>query len=336
MVTKLLIAIACLAVALVAPFVIYPVLLMTILCFVIFASSFNLLLGYAGLLCFGHAVFFGGAAYITGHILKTTSVSLEVALLGGILAATALGAVIGWLAIRRQGIQFAMITLALSQLIFFLLLQAPFTGGENGMQGIPRHPLFGLIDLRSNFHFYYFVLAVSALAIFAFYRIVHSPFGEVLKAIRDNEARVESLGFDPEKFKLIAFTLSAGMAGLAGALKATVFQFATLTDVSWQVSGEVILMTLLGGLGTLTGPMFGAGIIVLMNDYLAGFGEWALIAQGFILLVVVVFFRRGFVGELAALGGYLLRWTKGQSDTSPRGEVPATDVAGAREKADAA
>jgi len=327
MAIRMLIAIACIAVALVAPFVIYPVLLMTILCFVIFACSFNLLLGYAGLLCFGHAMFFGGAAYIAGHILKTTSVSLEVAIAGGVLAAAALGAVIGWLAIRRRGIQFAMITLAFSQLIYFLLLQAPFTGGENGMQGIPRHQLLGLIDLRSNLSFYYFVLAVTAVAIFAFYRIVHSPFGEVLKAIRDNEARVESVGFDAEKFKLIAFTLSAGMAGLAGALKATVYQFATLTDVSWQVSGEVILMTLLGGLGTLAGPMFGAGIIVLMNDYLAGFGEWALIAQGCILLVVVVFFRRGFVGELSALTGYLLRRTRSRKEPSVPHQAIADEAA---------
>jgi branched-chain amino acid transport system permease protein len=327
MAIRMLIAIACLAVALVAPFVIYPVLLMTILCFVIFACSFNLLLGYAGLLCFGHAMFFGGAAYIAGYILKTTSVSLEVAIAGGVLAAAILGAVIGWLAIRRRGIQFAMITLAFSQLIYFLLLQAPFTGGENGMQGIPRHQLLGLIDLRSNLSFYYFVLAVTAAAIFAFYRIVHSPFGEVLKAIRDNEARVESVGFDAEKFKLIAFTLSAGMAGLAGALKATVYQFATLTDVSWQVSGEVILMTLLGGLGTLAGPMFGAGIIVLMNDYLAGFGEWALIAQGCILLAVVVFFRRGFVGELSALTGYLLRRAKPQEQPSAPHQAIADEAA---------
>ena len=239
-------------------------------------------------------MFFGGAAYVSGQILKTTALPLELALLGGVAAAALLGLAIGWLSIRRQGIQFAMITLAFSQFVYFALLQATFTGGENGMQGIPRSPLFGLFDVRNNFLFYYVVLLISAATIFGFYRIVHSPFGEVLKAIRDNEARVESLGFDPEKFKLVAFTLSAAMAGLAGALKATVFQFATLTDVSWQVSGEVILMTLLGGLGTLTGPMFGAAIVVFMNDYLAGFGEWALIAQGCILLVVIVFFRRGF------------------------------------------
>lgn len=306
---KLAIGAVAVVAAIAAPFVVYPVLLMTILCFVVFASSFNLLLGYAGLLCFGHAMFFGGAAYVAGQILKTTAVPLELALLGGVAAAALLGLGIGWLSIRRQGIQFAMITLAFSQFVYFLLLQAGFTGGENGMQGIPRPPLFGLIDLRSNLLFYYVVLAISAATIFGFYRIVHSPFGEVLKAIRDNEARVESLGFDPEKFKLVAFTLSAAMAGLAGALKATVFQFATLTDVSWQVSGEVILMTLLGGLGTLTGPMFGAAIVVFMNDYLAGFGEWALIAQGCILLAVIVFFRRGFVGELAALVALVNRRT---------------------------
>ncbi|MEI5676811.1 MULTISPECIES: branched-chain amino acid ABC transporter permease [unclassified Mesorhizobium] len=304
---KLIIILVAAALAIAAPFFVYPVLLMTILCFVIFACSFNLLLGYTGLLCFGHAMFFGGAAYITGQILKTTSISVEVAILCGALAAGLLGLVIGQLSIRRQGIQFAMITLAFSQLVYFVLLQMEFTGGENGMQGIPRNPLFGLVEVRDSFSFYYVILALSAVAVFAFYRIVHSPFGEVLKAIRDNEARVESLGFDPEKFKLVAFTLSATMAGLAGAMKATVFQFATLTDLSWPVSGEVILMTLLGGLGTLTGPMFGAAIIILMNDHLAGFGEWALIGQGVILLVVIVFFRRGFVGEIGALMKYLAR-----------------------------
>lgn len=289
------------AAAVAAPYFVYPVLLMTILCFVIFACSFNLLLGYTGLLCFGHAMFFGGAAYITGHILKTTSLPVELAILGGAVAAGLLGLVIGQLSIRRQGIQFAMITLAFSQFVYFILLQAAFTGGENGMQGIPRNPMFGFIDVRDSFTFYYVILAFSAAAMLVFYRIVHSPFGEVLKAIRDNEARVESLGFDPEKFKLVAFTLSAALAGLAGGMKATVYQFATLTDVSWPVSGEVILMTLLGGLGTLTGPMFGAAIIIFMNDHLAALGEWALISQGIILLVVIVFFRRGFVGELSAL-----------------------------------
>lgn len=321
--TKLLILVVAIA-ALAAPFFVYPVLLMTILCFVIFASSFNLLLGYTGLLCFGHAMFFGGAAYITGHILKTTSVPVEFAILGGAAAAGLLGLVIGQLSIRRQGIQFAMITLAFSQFVYFILLQAPFTGGENGMQGIPRNPVFGFIDVRDSFTFYYVILAFSAVAIFAFYRVVHSPFGEVLKAIRDNEARVESLGFDPEKFKLVAFTVSATLAGLAGGMKATVYQFATLTDVSWAVSGEVILMTLLGGLGTLTGPMFGAAIIIFMNDYLAALGEWALICQGIVLLVVIVFFRRGFVGELSALARALRRRRGNRSyvEGSPE-KVPA-------------
>lgn len=291
---------ALLIVALIAPFFIYSVTLMTILVFVIFASSFNLLLGYAGLLCFGQAMFFGTSAYITGQILKTTGVSLELALIGGALVSAGMGFLVGLVAVRRSGIQFAMITFAIAQFVYFLLLQAEFTGGEDGMQRIPRTEIFGFLDLSDNLSFYYFVLAVTVLAIALFYRIVHSPFGEVLKAIRDNEPRVESLGFKPDRYKLVAMTLSAGMAGLAGGLKATVFQFATLTDVSWAVSGEVIFMTLLGGLGTLAGPMVGAGIVIALNDYLAQFGEWALISQGVILLAVILFFRRGVVGELAA------------------------------------
>ncbi|SMC72518.1 branched-chain amino acid ABC transporter permease [Rhizobium sp. RU36D] len=298
---NIILAVIAAVLALVAPFFVYPVLLMVILCFVIFASSFNLLLGYAGLLCFGHAMFFGTSAYITGHILKTTSISVEVSILAGMVFSAGLGLVVGLLAIRRQGIQFAMITLAISQFVYFLLLQAPFTGGENGMQGIPRNNLFGLFEVKDSFTFYYVILGFTVLAILAFHRIVHSPFGELLRAIRDNEPRVESLGFDTVHFKLIAFVLSAALAGLAGSMKATVFQFATLTDASWNISGEVILMTLLGGLGTFTGPMFGAAIIIVMNDLLAGLGEWALIAQGVVLLVVVIFFRRGFVGELASL-----------------------------------
>ena len=284
-----------------APFFVYPVLLMSILCFVIFASSFNLLLGYAGLLCFGQAMFFGTAAYVAGYLLKSYGVTLEVALVSGMLFSAAMGYVVGLISVRRSGIQFAMITLALSQFVYFLLLQADFTGGEDGMQRIPRSNLFGVIDVSDHLTFYYVVLAVTVAAIALFYRIVHSPFGELLKAIRDNEARVESLGFRPERYKIIAMTLSAGLAGLAGALKATVFQFATLTDVSWPISAEVILMTLLGGLGTLAGPMIGAGIVLTMNDELAQFGEWALIAQGVILLLVIIFFRRGVVGEASAL-----------------------------------
>jgi branched-chain amino acid transport system permease protein len=295
------VAFALLAVlALAAPLVIYPVLLMTILCFVIFACSFNLLLGYTGLLCFGHAMFFGTAAYITGYVLKSTSLPTEIGILLGSLAAAAMGAAVGLVAVRRTGIQFAMITFAIAQFVYFLLVKSEFTGREDGMHKIPRRALLGFIDVSSNFTYYYFVLAVTAGCVYLFYRIVHSPFGDLLKAIRDNENRVESLGFKPEHFKLMALTLSAGLAGLAGGLKATVYQFATLTDASWSISGEVILMTLLGGLGTLTGPMFGAGVIILLNDYLAQFGEWALISQGVILLVVILTFRRGIVGEALA------------------------------------
>jgi len=293
--------------AVVAPLFVYPVTLMTILCFIIFACSFNLLLGYTGLLCFGHAMFFGGAAYITGYILKSTGISVEIAIILGGVAAGLLGLFIGWLTKERLGIQFAMITLAFSQLVYFIFLRAPFTGGDDGMQGIPRNALFGLIDVTDNFTYYYVVLGITALIVFLYYRIVHSPYGEVLKAVRDNQARVESLGFHPEKIKLMAFVLSASMAGVAGAMKATVFQFATLTDASWAVSGEVILMTLLGGLGTLTGPAFGAAIIIWLNEHLSAFGEWALITQGVILLLVIVFFRRGFVGELEALWRYFQR-----------------------------
>jgi len=303
-VTRTLLLLALAVVACAAPLFVYPVLLMTVLCFVVFACSFNLLLGYAGLLCFGHAMFFGGGSYITGYVLKSSSMPVEVGILAGAAAAAALGYVVGLVAVRRSGIQFAMITFAIAQFVYFLLLQASFTGGEDGMQRIPRNALLGMIDVSKSSVFYYVILALTVASIALFYRIVHSPFGEILRAIRDNEARVESLGFKPERFKLIAFVLSAAMAGLAGGMKATVFQFATLTDVSWPVSGEVILMTLLGGLGTLTGPMVGAGIVIVLNDYLAGFGEWSLVAQGAIMLLVIIFLRRGVVGEL---GAYLNR-----------------------------
>jgi branched-chain amino acid transport system permease protein len=289
------------ALALAAPFFLYPVLLMTILCFVIFAASFNLLLGYAGLLSFGQAMFLGLSAYIAGQLLKTTGISIELAILASALVSALLGALVGFVAVRRTGIQFAMITLAFAQFAYFVLLQAKFTGGEDGMQKIPRTKLFGFFDISNNMTFYYFVLAVTVLAVFAIYRTVNSPFGEILKAIRDNEPRVESLGFRPERYKILAITIASGLAGIAGALKATVFGFATLTDVSWTISGEVILMTLLGGLGTMSGPMVGAGIIIVLNDKLAQFGEWALIAQGIILILVILFVRRGVVGEAGAL-----------------------------------
>ncbi|MCB1395645.1 MAG: branched-chain amino acid ABC transporter permease [Rhodobacter sp.] len=294
----MLVLLAVLAIA--APFYVYPILLMTVLSYVVFASSFNLLLGYAGLLCFGHAMFFGTAAYFAGWLLKNTALSIELCFLLSALSMAALGWVVGLIAARRGGIQFAMITLAISQFIYFLLLRAPFTGGEDGLQRIPRSALFGMFDVSSNLALYYVILAFSVLAILVFYRVVHSPFGEVLKAIRDNEARVESLGFIPERFKVLALTLSAGLAGLAGAMKAAAYQIATLHDVSFHISGTIIFMTLLGGLGTLTGPMVGAAMIVLLNDYLAQYGEWALIIQGAVFLVVILFFRKGVVGEIEA------------------------------------
>lgn len=301
MAMRILIGLVLAAAALAAPYFVYPVTLMTMLCFVVFACSFNLLLGYAGLLCFGHAMFFGGAAYITGHVLKVTGLPPEIGILAGMLAAACLGFLVGLVAVRKSGIQFAMITFAIAQFVYFILLQAPFTGGEDGMQSIPRAPVLGLIDVSRGFTYYYVVLAITVAAVLFFYRIVHSPFGEILRAIRDNDARVESLGLKPERFKLLALTLSAGMAGLAGGMKATVFQFATLTDVSFPISSEVILMTLLGGIGTLVGPMVGAGFIIVLNEHLASFGEWALITQGVILLLVILFLRRGLVGEFNAL-----------------------------------
>ncbi|WP_187971214.1 branched-chain amino acid ABC transporter permease [Aquibium microcysteis] len=320
---RLLLIAAAIALLAVAPFQFYSVTLMTIMCFVVFACSFNLLLGYSGLLCFGHAMFFGGAAYVTGYLLKSTPLSIELAILAGAAASGLLGLFIGLLTIRRQGIQFAMITLAFSQFIYFILLQAPFTGGEDGMQAIPRSPLFGLFDVADNGTYYYVVAAITLISVFVYYRVVHSPYGEILKAVRDNQPRVESLGFDPERIKLLAFVISATMAGVAGGMKATVYQFATLTDASWPISAEVILMTLLGGLGTLLGPIFGAGIIIWLNDYLAGFGEWALISQGVILLVVIVFFRRGFVGELSALATFLASRRKGEAKADAPGQARA-------------
>lgn len=299
MTRPILLALLALA-AVIAPFYVYPILLMTILCFMVFASSFNLLLGYAGLLCFGHAMFFGTGAYLSGWLMKEGGLSIELAFALATLAMAALGWLVGLISARRGGIQFAMITLAISQFIYFLLLRAPFTGGEDGLQRIPRSALFGVVDVSSNLALYYLVLAVSVAAIWFFYRVVHSPFGEVLRAIRDNEARVESLGFTPERFKILALTLSAGLAGLAGAMKAAVYQIATLNDLSFHVSGTIIFMALLGGLGTLAGPMVGAALIVLLNDHLAQFGEWALIIQGTVFLLVILFFRRGIVGELQA------------------------------------
>lgn len=286
--------------ALAAPLVIYPVFLMKVLCFALFACAFNLLIGYVGLLSFGHAMFFGFAAYISGYSVKVLEFPVELGILAGTAVAGLLGLVVGLIAIRRQGIYFAMVTLALAQMVFFFCLQAKFTGGEDGIQGIPRRPVFGFIDIRNDFIFYYVVLAIFVAGFLIIYRTIHSPFGQVLKAIRENEPRAISLGYAVDRFKLIAFVLSAMLAGLAGATKAIVFQLATLTDVTWQMSGEVVLMTLVGGMGTVFGPIVGAAIIVTMQNYLAGFGEWVLVIQGAIFVATVLLFRRGIVGEIIA------------------------------------
>jgi branched-chain amino acid transport system permease protein len=276
------------------------VFLMKVLCFALFASAFNLLIGYVGLLSFGHAMFFGGAAYISAHTVKVWGWSPEFGLLAAVAVSMALGLLVGLIAIRRQGIYFAMVTLALAQMVFFFCLQAKFTGGEDGIQAVPRRPVFGFIDTTNDLTFYYVVLAIFAIGFLIIYRTIHSPFGQVLKAIRENEPRAISLGYRVDQYKLLAFVLSAGLAGLAGATKALVFQLASLTDVAWQMSGEVVLMTLVGGLGTVFGPLVGAAVIITMQNYLAGLGEWVLVVQGSIFVIVVMLFRRGIVGELAA------------------------------------
>ncbi|MGE0659026.1 MAG: branched-chain amino acid ABC transporter permease [Reyranellaceae bacterium] len=289
-----------LALAIAAPFVIYPVFLMKALCFALFACAFNLLIGYVGLLSFGHAAYFGGAAYITAHTAKVWGLTPELAIIAGVVVAALLGLVFGALAIRRQGIYFAMITLALAQMIFFLALQAKFTGGEDGIQAVPRKPMFGVFDVSSDLTFYYVVLAIFLAGFALIYRIVHSPFGQVLKAIRENEPRTISLGYRVERYKLLAFVLSASLAGLAGSTKVFVTQLASLTDVQWQMSGEVVLMTLVGGLGTMFGPVVGAFFVITMQNYLATLGEWVLVIQGVIFVIVVLSFRRGIVGEIGA------------------------------------
>lgn len=285
---------------LVAPQFLYPVFLMKLLCFALFASAFNLLLGYTGLLSFGHAAFFGGAAYFTAHAVKVWGWPPEAGILLGVAGAAVLGLVMGAIAIRRQGIYFAMITLALAQMFFFFCLQAGFTHGEDGIQSVPRGHLFGLIDLGQTMNMYYFVLAVFALGLLVIWRFVNSPFGMILKSIRENEQRAISLGYSVARYKLGAFVMSAALAGLAGGLKALVFQFATLTDVGWQMSGEVILMTLLGGIGTLAGPVFGAGLVVTLQNYLATSDFPVTIITGLVFMVCVLLFRRGLVGEFFA------------------------------------
>src|SRR5262245_18570908 len=289
-----------LVLARVASWVAYPVFLMTALCFALFACAFNLLLGYAGLMSFGHAMFFGMAGYFYGHVVKAWNLPVELGLVAGVAGAAASGLVTGPLAIRGQGIYFAMITLAFAQMIYFFCVQAPFTGGEDGLQGIVRKPLlFGLIPTTNDRVLYYVVLAIFLFGFGAIYRFIHSPFGQVLKAIRDNEQRALSLGYEADRYKLLAFVLSAALAGLAGATKALVLQFATLTDVSAAMSGEVVLMALVGGLGTIIGPVIGAFIIITMQNYLAATGEFVLVIQGLIFVVIVMAFRKGVVGEFS-------------------------------------
>src|SRR5918998_455300 len=290
-----------LAVLIVAPAFVYPMSLMKSLCFALFACAFNLLLGYVGLLSFGHALFFGWASYVCAHAAKVWGLTPELAILLGALTGAALGFVAGALAIRRQGIYFAMITLALAQMMFFFAVQAPFTHGEDGIQAVPRGRLFGIIDLNDQMNMYITVVVIFLAGFLLIYRIIHSPFGEVLKAIRENEPRAISLGYKTDRYKLLAFVLSASLAGLAGATKAIVLQIASLTDVNWPMSGEVVLMSLVGGLGTIFGPVVGAFIIITTQDNLAQVGRWVMVIQGAIFVFCVLLFRRGIIGELAQL-----------------------------------
>jgi branched-chain amino acid transport system permease protein len=296
------------AVMLVAPALVYPVFLMKLMCFAVLAASLNLLLGYVGLLSFGHAMFFGSAAYVCAHVVKVWGWDITLGILAGTATAAVLAAATGLLAIRRQGIAFSMITLAFAQLLYFVALRAPFTGGEDGIQNVPRRPLLGLLDIGDNLHLYYIVLAITAFAFWLVFRIVHSPLGQVLKAIRDNERRALSLGYRVNRYKLLAFVLSAALAGLAGATKVIVFQIATLTDVGFGISGEAVLMSILGGIQTMLGPIVGAAILVTMENYLATLAEWVVILQGVVFVLVVLLFRRGIVGEyLGWRGGRRLR-----------------------------
>lgn len=278
---------------------VYPYFVMQALCFAVFACAFNLLIGYSGLLSFGHSMFLGTAGYVSAHALKVWGVAPELGILAGVVAAAALSVVTGLIAIRRQGIYFAMITLALSQLLYFVYIQTPFTHGEDGIQGVPQGVMFGVLDLSNTNTLYYVVLVVFLLAFLLIHRTVNSPFGEVLKAIRENEPRAISLGYKTDQYKLLAYILSGTLAGLAGAVKVFVAQNASLTDVHWTMSGEVVLMTLVGGLGTSFGPVVGAFVIIAMQQYLAGFGQWVTVIQGVIFVVCVLTFRRGVIGEIS-------------------------------------
>ena len=289
------------ALGLAAPFLVYPVFAMNVLVMALFASAFNLLLGYTGLLSFGHAAFLGSAAYVTGWAAKSWGLGVLPSMAAGVAVATLLGLLFGLLALRRSGIYFAMITLGLAQVVYFLIVQMPWTGGEDGLQGIPRGKLFGVVNLGDSFAMYYFTYAVFLGAFWLIQRTIDSPFGQVLRAIRENEPRAISLGYDVQRHKLLAFVLSASLAGLAGSLKAIALQFATLGDVAWQRSGEVVLMTLLGGMGTVLGPSVGALLVVTMEQYLASLGSWVTVITGGVFVVMVMAFRKGLVGEILAL-----------------------------------
>ena len=289
------------AVGLAAPFVVYPVFAINVLVMALFASAFNLLLGYTGLLSFGHAAFLGSAAYVTGWAAKSWGLGVLPSMATGVAVATVLGLVFGALALRRSGIYFAMITLGLAQVVYFLIVQMPWTGGEDGLQGIPRGKLLGIVNLGDSFAMYYFTYAVFLGAFWLIQRTIDSPFGQILRAIRENEPRAISLGYDVQRYKLLAFVLSASLAGLAGSLKAIALQFATLGDVAWQRSGEVVLMTLLGGMGTVLGPSVGALLVVTMEQYLASLGSWVTVITGGVFVLMVMAFRKGVVGEILAL-----------------------------------
>ncbi|WPB58153.1 branched-chain amino acid ABC transporter permease [Xylophilus sp. GOD-11R] len=324
-----------------APFLgAYPVFVMKLMCFALFAAAFNLLLGYTGLLSFGHAAFFGGSAYMAGHAIKAWGLTPEIGLVLGTALGALLGLVFGLLAIRRQGIYFAMITLALAQMVFFAALQMPFTGGEDGLQGVPRGKLFGLLDLSDDRTMYYVALAIVVAAFALIVRTVHSPFGQVLKGIKENEPRAISLGYDTHRFKLLAFVLSAALSGLAGALKTLVLGFATLSDVHWTSSGAVILMTLVGGMGTLAGPIVGSAVVVMLENKLGEIGggiasltgigwfgtlgESVTMVTGLIFVICVLAFRRGVMGEVQA---WLVRWSRPHEAPVARSPAPPPLVA---------
>ena len=290
----------CISALLVAPFVLYSRFLIEVLCFSLLAAALNLLVSYAGLLSFGHAMFFGAAGYVSAHAIKMWGFEPALGILLGVAVAAVIGAVTGFLAIRRQGIYFSMITLAFAQLIYFMALRMPFTGGEDGLQDIPHRALFGFIDMGNNLVVYFVVLAITAFGFFAIYRIVNSPFGQVLRAIRDNEPRAISLGYRVNRYKQLVYIMSAMLAGLAGSTKAVAFQVVTLSDLNWMTSGEALLICILGGIQTLVGPVVGAILMVSMSHYLATYSEWVLMIQGLVFVIVVLLFRKGIVGEFYA------------------------------------